>query len=225
MKNKKNKPSLFKPRSSQASWSKTKPPPIYYKCGKMRHFSNNCKTKEKINNLKIDESNLLKSIKTQLKILLLESGSGSKSSQNLENDTESSRSDQESKKKNYVITKEQHLLLKFIDKIEDPEQRKEYLSKLKETISGESFTKNIKPTYNLNNILKRFEPEKKKYLSIQDHQIEINLLKIEINQIKWPKYMLTISSFVLKLTNYHIYMASCGFGLVLRKRETNQNKS
>ena len=37
----------------------------------MGHFSRNCKIKEKINKLELDESDLLKSIKNQLKILLL----------------------------------------------------------------------------------------------------------------------------------------------------------
>ena len=50
----------------------------------MGHFSRNCKVKEKINNLEIDEFDLLKSIKNQLKILLLESDSKSEASQEFE---------------------------------------------------------------------------------------------------------------------------------------------
>ena len=58
-------------------------------------------------------------------------------------------------------------MIDFIDKIENPEQRKEYLSKLKETISGETNTKEIKITYNLNNILKKNELQEKKDLTIK----------------------------------------------------------
>ena len=83
-KHKRSKPP--QPRTSQTSWSKTKSsPPICSKCSKVGHFSRECKIKEKINNLEIDESNLLKSIKIQLKILLLELGSESENSQDLEN--------------------------------------------------------------------------------------------------------------------------------------------
>ena len=42
----------------------------------------------------------------------------------------------------------------------------------------------MKTTYNLNSILKRFESPKQREITTQELQIEINLLKLEIDQIK-----------------------------------------
>lgn len=80
-----------------------------------------------------------------------------------------------------VITREQELLLDLIDKIDDPESKKGYLLKLKETL-GET-PKSKKQTYDLREILDKFDKPQKE-VSIQDLQFEINQLKTEVNQIK-----------------------------------------
>lgn len=53
-----------------------------------------------------------------------------------------------------VITKEQEILLDLIDKLDNPELKKDYLLKLKETL-GES-SKPKTHTYDLTNILNKF---------------------------------------------------------------------
>ena len=92
----------------------TKKPPICYRCDRTRHFSYNCKMKWKINNLEIDESNLINSIKENLKDLLLNF--------DLDTSNNESRSDSTQGIGSFdgeicVITKKQDLLLDFIDKI------------------------------------------------------------------------------------------------------------
>lgn len=83
----------------------------------------------------------------------------------------------------YMITKEQNLLLEFIDKITELEICKEYLIKLKETI-GKDEQRPLTRTYDLNNIFNRFNQVEQKPATLQDLQMEINQLKTEINQIK-----------------------------------------
>ena len=60
-----------------------------------------------------------------------------------------------------LITKEQYLLLEFIDKIQDPDLKKYNLIKLKTSLTKENKDREIQP-YNLSNILKGFEPHEKK---------------------------------------------------------------
>ena len=110
--------------------------PVCFKCKRVGHYQRDCKMKDKIKNLNIDSD-----IKENLLSLML-SDSESNQSSDIEINaiSDSDLCDQEIKCHNglchcnliNMITKEKEILIEAIEKISDPEIRKEYLLKLKD---------------------------------------------------------------------------------------------
>ncbi|MED6135162.1 hypothetical protein PIB30_043694, partial [Stylosanthes scabra] len=114
--------------------------------------------------------------------------SGHESSDNVNNiqdDDIGSSSDSDDKTIG-VLTKDQDLLFEAIETIGNPEQKKEFLSKLKESLQKSKRSKNlvINNKYDVKPIFKRLEKQVVRPVTIQDLQTEINNLKKEIREIK-----------------------------------------
>jgi len=84
-----------------------------------------------------------------------------------------------------VLTKEQDLLFEVINSIPNPNEKRTYLNKLKQTLEQTS-RKNLLVTnrYDLKPIFKRLEKSASKPVTIQDLQKEIHNIKKEIKEIK-----------------------------------------
>ena len=84
-----------------------------------------------------------------------------------------------------VLTKEQDLLFEVINSIPNPNEKRTYLNKLKQTLEQTS-RKNLLVTnrYDLKPIFKRLEKSTSKPVTIQVLQMEIHNIKKEIKEIK-----------------------------------------
>ena len=80
-----------------------------------------------------------------------------------------------------VITKSKEFLLDIIDKIQDEDIKRQYLLKLKELILSEEKQKDV-DSYNLKDILKRFDKPTQVTLSVL--QEEINILKNQVKELQ-----------------------------------------
>jgi hypothetical protein len=173
-----------------------------FKCGKYGHFANDCKVKQKKNQLQINDKekeelyNLfeLRNTDSENEISLdeIESSSDEYSS--------SSSSTPEIKfgctdnccadKRINVISKQEEqeeLLLEAISKINDPELKASMLHKLRKMLNKKDEVKDnklLKPTISLSETLKRFNKLKPKKVSLEDLQLEIKQIKQEIIQLK-----------------------------------------
>ena len=94
--------------------------------------------KWKINNIELNESNLTNLIKQNLKELLLNSDLSSSESENTQSQ-QSNISDGEI----FVITRKHDLFLYFIDKIKESKLKKQYLVKLKNSLTKDSKEKEV----------------------------------------------------------------------------------
>ncbi|XP_057723845.1 uncharacterized protein LOC130939785 [Arachis stenosperma] len=113
-------------------------PIICYTCKKPGHVSKYCRLKGKINNLNLDPQ-----IEDQINNLMIESSddnSGPESSDNninnIQVDDVESSSDLDIKQIN-VLSKDQDLLFDAIEAIDNPEQKKDFLLKLKRSLQKE----------------------------------------------------------------------------------------
>jgi hypothetical protein len=173
-----------------------------FKCGKYGHFANNCKVKQKINQLQINDKekeelhNLLELRNTdsenEISLYEIESSSDEYSS--------SSSSTPEIKsgctdnccadKRINVISKQEEqkeLLLEAISKINDPELKASMLHKLRKMLNKKDEVKDNKlpkPTISLSETLERFNKLKPKKVSLDDLQLEIKQIKQKIIQLK-----------------------------------------
>ncbi|MED6188092.1 hypothetical protein PIB30_082696, partial [Stylosanthes scabra] len=140
----------------------------------------------RINNLNLDPQ-----IEEQINNLLIESSeddSNHESSDdinNIQDDDIGSSSDSNEKEIN-VLTKDQDLLFETIEAIGDPEQKKDFLFKLKKSLQKEKKPKNlvISNKYDVKPIFKKLEKQVIRPVTIQDLQTEINNLKKEIKDIR-----------------------------------------
>ncbi|XLU99379.1 hypothetical protein S245_013719, partial [Arachis hypogaea] len=131
------------------------------KSKKSGHVSKYCRLKGKINNLNLDPE-----IEEQISNLLIESSdddSGPESSDNINNiqvDDIGSSSDSEVKEIN-VLSKNQDLLFDAMEAIGDPEQKKDFLFKLKKSLQKEKKPKNLvlSNKYDVKPILKKLEKQ------------------------------------------------------------------
>jgi hypothetical protein len=173
-----------------------------FKCGKYGHFANDCKVKQKITQLQINDKekeelyNLLELRNTDSENEIspdeIESSSDEYSS--------SSSSTPEIKfgctdnccadKRINVISKQEEqeeLLLEAISKINDPELKASMLHKLRKMLNKKDEVKDNKlpkPTISLSETLERFNKLKPKKVSLEDSQLEIKKIKQEIIQLK-----------------------------------------
>ena len=92
-----------------------------------------------------------------------------------------------SKMKIRVLTKQEDLIMDLIDRLPNLQEKKEYLHKLKDspilTKKKETNIKEVKLTYNFLEIVDKFKL-RNKLVTIQDLQIEINILKQELRELK-----------------------------------------
>ena len=176
-----------------------------FNCGKLGHYSKDCKQKpgklkNKFNMLNIDD-------KDQEELFrILESNN---SSDSLEEDFSSSSDScyqsaiDSSNSPNIkigcrdsccnvinsvnVLTKcdeNESLLIKLISQIENPELQKEYLDKLKKNLIKDETGKKLKSTISFEETLERFNKKKSKDLTVNDLQHEITVVKQEIIELK-----------------------------------------
>nr|KJB72069.1 hypothetical protein B456_011G157800 [Gossypium raimondii] len=163
-----------------------------YRCGKPKHISKYCKIKRKINNLNLDEE-----IEQKLNEILLETTSSENDTsteidelQINELHTTSQSSDDENETSINMLTKDQEFMIEVIDKIQDPELKREYLLKLKSSlkdkpekekdiISGQSQMYNIQDI-----IFNKYEKIKPRQITNSELQIEIKQIKLELSQLK-----------------------------------------
>ncbi|XLT03149.1 hypothetical protein HN51_052500, partial [Arachis hypogaea] len=146
----------------------------------------NLRLKRKINNLNLDPQ-----IEDHINNLLIESSddeSGRESSDDINNiqvdDIESS-SDSDVKQIS-VLSKDQDLLFDAIEAIGDPEQKENFLLKLKSSLQKEKKPKNLvlSNKYDVKPIFQKLEKQVIRPITIQDLQTEVNNLKREIQEIK-----------------------------------------
>ncbi|XLT51433.1 hypothetical protein HN873_044037 [Arachis hypogaea] len=162
-----------------------KNPIICYTCKKPGHISKYCRLKGKINNLNLDPL-----IEEQINNLLLESSENDSDQEysddinNIEiDDIESSDSDV---KQIGVLSKDQDLLFDAIEAIDNSEQKKDFLLKLKRSLQKEKKLKNLvlSNKYDVKPIFKKLEKQVIRPITIQDLQSEVNNLKREIQEIR-----------------------------------------
>ena len=85
-----------------------------------------------------------------------------------------------------VLTKQEDIIMDLIDKLPDLQSKKDYLSKLKESLTQtdrfETDLKDYKSTYNFTEITDRFKPNKP--ITMTNLQTYINNLKNELKELK-----------------------------------------
>ncbi|XLU34403.1 hypothetical protein S245_070469, partial [Arachis hypogaea] len=163
-----------------------KNPIICYTCKKPGHISKYCRLKKKINNLNLDPL-----IEEQINNLMLESSENDSDREssddinNIEIDDIESSSDSDVKQIG-VLSKDQDLLFDAIEAIDNPEQKKDFLLKLKKSLQKEKKPKNLvlSNKYDVKPIFKKLEKQVIRPITIQDLQSEVNNLKREIQEIR-----------------------------------------
>ncbi|XLU27606.1 hypothetical protein S245_063672, partial [Arachis hypogaea] len=85
-----------------------------------------------------------------------------------------------------VLSKDQDLLFDAIEAIDNPEQKKDFLLKLKKSLQKEKKPKNLvlSNKYDVKPIFKKLEKQVIRPITIQDLQSEVNNLKREIQEIR-----------------------------------------
>ena len=211
----KDKQTYNKPLKSPKKTNKKKKQIVCYKCGKVGHYKSNCKVKQQINELDISET-----LKDKLMDIFIIHSSEDEVSSSEEEEIyqlkESSFSEQSSdseleedevhicnclskdncicNKTINVLSKQEDIILELIDKINNPQERKDYLEKLKDTFNNQNTTITSSSTpYNFSEIIGRFKTDKQK-ITIQDIQQEINEIKQEIRNLKTSNLKLEVSN-------------------------------
>ncbi|KAK2979079.1 hypothetical protein RJ640_026029 [Escallonia rubra] len=186
---------------------------ICHKCGKPDHYANKCYTKQKINELVIDEG-----LRKQLSAILLNPSdseddhsielnnidrdiNSSSSSSNHSSDHEDTCHDCNSKIDYYkaildmnglsinVITSEESIILDLLDKIDDPEKKKQVIFKYlhgKQNPSTPNTSRQshaIGNTFNFSTVMDRLQVVEHKGPTIQDLQGEILSLKRDVKTL------------------------------------------
>ena len=187
-----SKPTPFTKRKTKQNKNNSKKqtqPIICYKCGQAGHKSNQCKMKQKINELFADDSQM------QSKLLALLLSNNSDKSDNDVDYYSNSQDESEYESSplptiNMITNKNQKkFLLDLIGQISDGDVKKEYLQKLKILILEEEdktpkFTLNT-PSSSLTNIYKQFPiPNPFQQITTKELQQEINQIKGEIKYLK-----------------------------------------
>ena len=183
---------------------------ICFKCGKKGHTSRYCNFQRKIN--KLDISGKLKdklmsilertnSDETNNEIHQIDNCDITSSSTNISsnngkvklcNCNNPNNCYCKRKLKTSVLTKQEDIIMDLIDRILDSQSKKDYLSKLKESLTQsdklEMDLKDYKSTYNFAEITNRFKPNKP--VTITDLQIGVNNLRKELKELKSKNFIL-----------------------------------
>lgn len=113
---------------------KKKKLPVCYKCEKVGHYKNKCKTKQKVNELNIDEGLKKQLLKIMLNSESETSGSEEEGGQEINEINTSSEEECDSDCECYtcvlglyVLTNKENTILEIVDKIEDQELKKEII--------------------------------------------------------------------------------------------------
>jgi hypothetical protein len=177
-----------------------------FKCKKYGHFANDCKVKQKINQLQINDKekeDLYKILELrntdsendispdEIESSSFDEYSNSSSSPDIKlgcNDNCCKSINALTKSLN-VLTKQEEqeeLLLEAISKINDLKLKANMLHKLRKMINKEKTNdfKTTKPTISLFETLERFNKLKPKKVNLEDLQLEVNQIKNEIKQLK-----------------------------------------
>ncbi|KAK4339441.1 hypothetical protein RND71_040903 [Anisodus tanguticus] len=171
---------------------------VCFKCGKIGHKANECRVKEKINNLSIDYD-----LKDQLKGMLLETSDSEDSDSNLaaiENEqlfgstssNSSSSEDEEvvcrcSNLNICILTQEEVLILDLTDKINDPIEKMSQLETYLAMAKGKKnhgIAKKAPQTYSLKTMFDRIAESSKKEPKLSDLHTEIKNAKSELKDLK-----------------------------------------
>uniref|UniRef100_A0A251VEY4 Putative reverse transcriptase domain, Zinc finger, CCHC-type, Aspartic peptidase domain protein n=1 Tax=Helianthus annuus TaxID=4232 RepID=A0A251VEY4_HELAN len=171
---------------------------ICYKCGRQGHYSKDCYTKKKINELNISDE-----LKEQInKILIYDNSSENSISDYSDNDLNNIEdSNSESSSEDNMcecigpciceidgtinsLTENNKDLFELLEKIDDKEVKQIYLKQLKEKYKLP--IEKEEKVYNFNEICQRFQTKqiKENHVTITDLQIELKNIKEEIREIK-----------------------------------------
>jgi hypothetical protein len=171
---------------------------VCYKCGQTGHYKNNCKVKDKIKELNIDDK-----LKSQLLNILSESDTESEELLQIDDNNTTSQDDEyfDSSEENEIgfclckdknmctcrkeintLTREERIILELIYQIEDPEKKNIYIYLSQISQKEKIITNGI--NYNFTDVSNRFKKEKRT-ITIQDLQLEIHNIKQEIKELKF----------------------------------------
>nr|KYP34390.1 hypothetical protein KK1_044657 [Cajanus cajan] len=165
-----------------------------FKCGRKGHLAKFCRISSKVRELNLDPT-----IQDQLNNLLINSSDNS--DEDVHNQMSSSEDDQadddlsstsdegsDSPLINVIHNDEQNLLLDVLKSIQGPQERDEYLEKLKQILrkpnNSQLDNRLVNNKFDLTQTLKRLEKSAAKPVTIQDLQIEISSLKSEVRDLK-----------------------------------------
>ena len=181
---------------------------ICHGCGKPGHYKNECRVKDKLNQLNI--SNKDSELILQLMRIENESSNNSEHYEDIPSQsTSTSSTDSDTSKPNItlgcmdncnnncciktlnVLSKDQeeetNLLIELISKITNPQLKTQYINKLKTLLTSDNEIKinksNEKPIFSLNKTLERFKKPVKE-ITLMDLNQEVNTLKKEISCLK-----------------------------------------
>ena len=76
------------------------------------------------------------------------------------------------------------LIIQLINQIQNPELQKEYFDKFKKNLLKKETGKKLKSTISFEETLERFNKKKSKYLTVNDLQHEITIVKQEMIDLK-----------------------------------------
>ncbi|KAG5066364.1 hypothetical protein JHK86_010095 [Glycine max] len=159
-----------------------------YNCGKQGHISKYCRLKRKLRNL-----NLEPAVEEHINNFLMECSEEEETETSFSSDEnlnlirqDDPLSSTEDERQINTLTREQDLLFEAINSIPDPQEKKNFLEKLKKTLEVKLRQKDIiiNNKFDVCNILRRLENTSAKPTTIQDLQTEINNLKKEVKELR-----------------------------------------
>lgn len=203
------KPQKFKKKTFNKKFAKKfdKSKVICHNCGKSGHYKNECRVKDKLNQLHISSEDT--ELILQLMRIENESSDNNENYSDIPSQTTTNNTDTDSNEPNITIgcadncnnnccaktinvlsknqEEETSLLIELISKITDSQLKTQYIAKLKTLLTSDNKIKTSKdkekPKFSLNKTLERFKNPVKEITLIDLNQ-EVNTLKKEISNLK-----------------------------------------